>query len=138
MELQPLSRSSYHDWRLVGIDLPPDAVRLRLRNDDDRAAIELEAVVFFIATDLMKGNIVLELSSVSISPETVSWVVDDLISFDSAYFTRTEYEHFRSSPDILGKTYVVVTCSYGVRLGAICGSVRETFDPDLAGNGDRA
>jgi hypothetical protein len=131
VQLHPLSDTHYHDWDLDGVELPSDAVRLRLRSNGDRAIVELTGVAFFIAADLMKGNIISELGKLLISTDSISWILDDLLSFNSQYFTKSEADHFRSSANFLGKSYVVVSCSYGVRIGAICESTREISVPGM-------
>lgn len=125
MQFQPISGSGYHDWHLVGIDLPEGVIRLRLRSDDDKAAIEFHGVVLFLGSDFLSGNIVLEITKGIVTDENLEYVLNDLLSFNSQYFTEYEANYYRKSREILNFDYVAVTSSYGARIAVICKAVAE-------------
>lgn len=128
MELapNPISRRDYHDARLVGI--LPDAQRVVLILRDAaglRVEIDMSGVRWFVATDVMVGNIIERIDLHTITPANTEAVLEALGGTKSEYFSTSSIAKIRDAGGLLGMKLLSVHPTYGSYVLGICEQVEE-------------
>lgn len=120
---QPITHTLYHDWMFQGLNFDEGFVSLEIGHSDLKATIECRGVVFLLARDILKCNIINYISMLEITPENLDFVKNDMLNFNSEFFSAVEAERFVNLDGV--SKYLMVTSTYGIRLGAICSEVIE-------------
>lgn len=118
----------YHDHSLAGIRYGQEGtISLSIRGPDDvEHVIILEDVEHFLVSDLLAGNIIDTVDSVTVSPDNQAVIAASFRGIGSQYYADDACRHLALNPRLLGKLFVSVGSSYGAEIRAIVGGMRET------------
>ncbi len=125
---RPITTTEYHDWYLVGLSVSQGSAELLVKHYEGRGTVIIRfgGVTHLLASDFLAGNIIDHVTCHAIdSPETARLVMDELLDFQSQYFTERDVVDPRTAERLLGLTYVGVRPTYGAHVSVVAASVTE-------------